>query len=160
MRPILKKREKSVRKLSLFSLSLALLAQSYAADQDPLAASIKKENAPYNEALKTLQTKKEQENIQKMQGAASTHEKGSSPSVMIIDPQTRATDFKEAFSYMATNKAGSLIYIELENQEKVYGVFDLTIMKGGSLVILKMNTTLGQKYRVIKTENLVSIGTD
>ena len=148
--------------LSQIKYLFLLLLVSSAFGEDPLTTSLKKENAPYNQALKTMQTKAEQDALMKTQAAASSSsiDKSSASSLMIVDPQTRALDFKEAFSYLSQNKAGSPLYFELDNKEKITGVIDLSIMKGGSLIIFKMNSTTGQKYRVIKTENIVSIGTD
>lgn len=134
---------------------------SIAFAQDPMTSSIKQENAPYNEALKTMQTKAEQQMLTKTQTASTAQgQEKTTASVMIVDPLVRASDFKEAFGYLSQYKAGTPLYFELDNKEKMYGVADLSIMKGGSLVIFKMNSTTGQKYRVIKTENIVSIGTD
>lgn len=149
-----------VKGLCRASLFFICLTSSKTFGEEGLTSSLKQENAPYDNALKTMQAKKEQELALKQQGAvASSIEKGTS-SVMMIEPQTRAQDFKEAFTYLSQYKAGSPLYFELESKEKLYGVTDISMMKGGSLVIFKMNTTSGAKFRVIKTENIISIGTD
>ncbi|MEI8300408.1 MAG: hypothetical protein WCG10_02190 [Chlamydiota bacterium] len=115
--------------------------------------------AAYNSTLKTMETKSEQDELLKTTKATAT-QKATSPEVMIIDPATRAQDFKEAFNYLSLYKAGSPVYFELENNEKLYSVLDLSLMKGGTLVIFKINTTQGIKYRVVKTETIAAIGND
>ena len=91
---------------------------------------------------------------------AGAAEKTQGPEIMMIDPLTRAQDFKEAFTYLSLYKTGSLIYFELASHEKLYNILDLSLMKGGTLVIFKLNTTQGVKYRVVKTEMISSIGND
>jgi hypothetical protein len=115
--------------------------------------------AAYTSTLKTMEAKSEQDELLKTTKAG-TAQKAYSPEVMIIDPATRAQDFKEAFNYLSLYKAGSPVYFELENNEKLYSVLDFSLMKGGTLVIFKINTTQGIKYRVVKTEAIASIGND
>lgn len=127
----------------------------------PQGISIKQENAPYNQALQKMETKAEDKQLMKTQAAAASSAKqAGESSVVIVDPLTRATDFKEAFTYLNQYKAGSSIFFELQNKERLYNIVDLAVMKGGSLVIFKMNTTQGQKVKVVKTEDINSLGTD
>lgn len=140
----------------LFSLSIGMLGvHMFAAD----TSNIKASNEPYNQALKTMEAKAEQKQLTQSQQAAMS-QKLSSPEVMIIDPSIRAQDFKEAFTYLMQYKAGSPLFFELQDKEKLYNVLDVSLMKGGSIMIFKMNTTQGLKYRVVKIEDVVSIGND
>lgn len=124
------------------------------------ANSIKASNTPYNQALKTMTTKAEEKQLMSKPEQAASSQKISNPEVMIIDPAIRAQDFKEAFHYLSEYKAGSPLFFELQDKEKLYNVLELSLMKGGTLVIFKMNTTQGLKYRVVKTEDIISIGND
>lgn len=147
-------------------ITLTLIAMTisiYPLAASPDTSSIKANNAPYNQALKTMEAKAETKQILKQtkeKEAATSSQKISSPEVMIIDPAVRAQDFKEAFSYLSEYKAGSPLFFELQDKEKLYNVLDLSLMKGGTIVIFRMNTTQGLKYRVVKTEDIVSIGND
>jgi hypothetical protein len=118
---------------------------------------IKASNSPYNQALKSMEAKAEQKQLAQTQQAAISQR---GPEVMVIDPSIRAQDFKEAFTYLMQYKAGSPIFFELQDKEKLYNVLDISLMKGGSLMIFKINTTQGMKYRVIKVEDIFSIGND
>jgi len=127
----------------------------------PQGISIKQENAPYNQALQKMETKAEDKQLMKTQAAAASSAKqAGESSVVIVDPLIRATDFKEAFTYLNQYKTGSSIFFELQNKERLYNIVDLAVMKGGSLVIFKMNTTQGQKVKVVKTEDINSLGID
>jgi len=125
----------------------------------PEAADIKAFNAPYNQALKTMEMKAEQKQMTAQTGAAMS-QKLSSPEVIMIDPSTRAQDFKEAFTYLLQYKGGSPLFFELQDHEKLYNVLDLSLMKGGTMIIFKINTSQGLKYRVVNIEDIRSIGVD
>ncbi len=141
------------------SLILALLIIPIITEAAKANPAIVGSTSAYNSTLKTMEAKSEQDELLKTTKATAT-QKAISPEVMIIDPSTRAQDFKEAFNYLSLYKAGSPVYFELENNEKLYSVLDLSLMKGGTLVIFKINTTQGIKYRVVKTETIAGIGTD
>lgn len=85
---------------------------------------------------------------------------GKSSEVMIIDPLTRAADFKEAYQFLKTQKAGTTVSFQLTNDEVLTHVLSFEVMKGGSLVIFKLNTNHGIKYKVVKIENIDSISID
>lgn len=138
----------------LFVFMIGMLCSILNAADGP---DIKASNAPYNQALKSMEAKAEQKQLAQTQQAAISQK---SPEVMIIDPSIRAQDFKEAFTYLMQYKAGSPIFFELQDKEKLYNVLDISLMKGGSLMIFKINTTQGMKYRVIKVEDIFSIGND
>jgi hypothetical protein len=145
-----------VSKLTLFFFSFF---QSNLYSADPGVAAIKAENAPYNQALKTMQAKAEQQELMKTQmpQAAAKQQEGA---VVIVDPVTRAQDFKEAFTFLSTHKAGSMISFEMQSGEKLTNILDVSVMKGGSLLIFKINSTQGLKYKVAKIEDIKSLGTE
>lgn len=145
-----------VKNLSLVLALLIIPTITEAAKANP---AIVGNTSAYNSTLKTMEAKSEQDELLKTTKATAV-QKATSPEVMIIDPSTRAQDFKEAFNYLSLYKAGSPVYFELENNEKLYSVLDLSLMKGGTLVIFKINTTQGIKYRVVKTETIAGIGND
>ncbi len=80
--------------------------------------------------------------------------------VIMIEAQTRATDIKEAFTTLSQYKGSPSIYMTLSNNEKITNITELSLTKGGSIIIVKMNTTQGQKYKVIKVEDINSLDTD
>jgi hypothetical protein len=124
-----------------------------------MGMSVKEETAPYNQMLQKMETKAENTQLKKAQAAA-LGASSKDTSVVIVDPVTRAADFKEAYTFLTQYKAGAPIYFELQNGEKLYNVIEISVMKGGSLMIFKTNSTQGQKFKVVKTEDIVSLGSD
>lgn len=115
-----------------------------------------KEKYPVNKSLNKMESealKKQVTNSEATHAAASK----SASEVMIIEPSTRANDFKEAYQYLRSQKTGSRISFQLSSGPKLSNVVDLDIMKGGSLVIFKMTTTKGLQYKVVRIEDIVSI---
>ena len=144
-------------KLALSLIAMTISIYVTAADN----SSIKAANAPYNQNLTTMEAKAEQKQVMQQGGKqAVSSQKMPSPEVMIIDPSIRAQDFKEAFNYLSEYKAGAPLFFELQDKEKLYNVLDFSLMKGGTLVIFKLNTIQGLRYRVVKIEDLISIGND
>lgn len=123
------------------------------------SSSIKSQNAPYNQALQTMESKAEDKLMMKSTtSAAVTSSKEAA--VIMIEAQTRATDIKEAFTTLSQYKGSPSIYMTLSNNEKITNITELSLTKGGSIIIVKMNTTQGQKYKVIKVEDINSLDTD
>ncbi len=156
----MKKQKSWVARSFLASLFLQAIAPLYTFSAQNQGLSIKAENAPYNQMLQKMETKKEDTLALKSQTAAVGAKALGETSVVIVDPLVRAQDFKEAFNYLNQYKAGSPIFFALQNGEKLYNVLDLSVMKGGSIVIFKMNSIQGQKIKVVKTEDIVSLGID
>lgn len=155
----MKKLKNWAAKSFLASLFLLFIAPFYGFSAQNQGISIKAENAPYNQMLQKMETKTEDKLAMKSQAAAVSKAPGET-SVVIVDPLVRATDFKDAYNFIVQYKAGAPIFFELQNGEKLYNVIDLSVMKGGSIVIFKMNSTQGQKFKVVKTEDITSIGID
>lgn len=156
----MKKLKNWAAKSFLASLCLHAVGPIYSFSAQTQGVSIKAENAPFNQMLQKMETKKEDQLAMNSQAAAAGAKASGETSVVIVDPLVRAADFKEAFSYLSQYKAGSPIFFALQNGEKLYNIIDLSVMKGGSLVIFKMNSTQGQKIKVVKTEDIVSLGID
>lgn len=140
----------------LKELGLGLLILSINGYSVDLSQNIKASNAPYNQALTEMEAKSESKQMAAQQAAAT--QKAGSSEVMVIDPLMRAQDYKEAFNYLMQNKSGSSVYFLLQNNEKLMNVLDMTLMKGGTVIIFRINTTQGIRYRVVKTEDIMTLG--
>lgn len=156
----MKKLKNWAAKSFLASLFLLIIAPFIGFSAQNQGMSIKAENAPFNQMLQKMETKKENQLAMTSQAAAAGVKTSGENSVVIVDPLVRAADFKEAFNYLSQYKAGSPIFFALQNGEKLYNIIDLSVMKGGSIVIFKMNSTQGQKIKVVKTEDILSLGID
>lgn len=114
------------------------------------------QNALYSKQVKSMQDKAMQEELKKQQ--AVTAKAPQNQEVMIIEPLARAQDLLEAFTYLRSKKPSSPVVFHLASGKIVTSVMDVSVMKGGSLVIFTTNTTQGIKYEVVKTEDIATIG--
>jgi len=81
----------------------------------------------------------------------------TSGEVMIIDPKARASDLAAAFSFLKKSRASSPIFVELANGQTLTNIQEMTVLKGGTLVIFQINSAQGQRYIVEKIESIESI---
>ena len=77
--------------------------------------------------------------------------------VMLIQPQQRAQDFKEAFDYLKKIQTQSKITFVLKDSTKISQILDVTVLPGGTMLNFKLNTTQGIQYEIIRIEDIKSI---
>ena len=102
---------------------------------------------------------KEQE-IAKKQDAAAAAKQAQlmGPSeMMIISPEMRAKDFKNAFEYLKKMNSAAKIAVKLKSGSLITDILGMEVMPGGTMIIFKTNTMQGLKYHVVKIENVESI---
>jgi len=90
--------------------------------------------------------------------AAVQHMQPQDNEVMLINPQDRAQDFKQAYDFLKDQKAASRVNFMLKDGQMLSKVIDINVMKGGSLLIFQINTTQGIRYQVVKVEDIESVG--
>ncbi|NGX50164.1 MAG: hypothetical protein K1060chlam2_00005 [Chlamydiae bacterium] len=88
--------------------------------------------------------------------AKSGHVKGQSE-VMIITPASRAKDIHSAFQYLRTMSPATKIGVKLTDGSIISEILDINVMPGGTMIIFKINTMKGEKYRVVKIEQIDSL---
>ncbi len=79
-----------------------------------------------------------------------------SRSVMVIDPKARAHDFAGAFDALRKDKPTFKIMVQTA-AGTFTGVTDLSILSGGTLVLIKFTTSQGSRMQVIPVEQIVEI---
>ncbi|NBO24328.1 MAG: hypothetical protein EBU93_03715 [Chlamydiae bacterium] len=79
------------------------------------------------------------------------------PEVMMIPPQLRAQDFKEAFDYLKKIQTQSKITFTLKDNTKLSQILDVSILPGGTMMNFKINTTQGVQYQIIRIEDIKTI---
>ncbi len=114
-----------------------------------------KQAYPINKELNKMQNKAFKKEV--LASDSSKHEKNSSSEIMVIDPMTRANDFKQAYQFLKAQKAGSRVIFKLSNGQTLANVLDIDIMKGGSLVIFKLSSVKGMQFKVVRIEDITSI---
>ncbi len=137
---------------TLYLFSFCLLTASLFSEENLLPT---KQTYPVNKEFQQMENKAFRKEVTSQQTTTAAS-KGSTE-VMIIEPSTRAGDFKEAYQYLRAQKSGSRVTFRLADGKSLSNVIDLDIMKGGSLVIFKMSTTSGLQFKVVRIEDITSI---
>ena len=79
---------------------------------------------------------------------------GASQEVMIITPLDRANDLVQAYAYIKQPNVASAISLLLKDKSQLSNILDIQVMKNGTRIIVKLSTLQGEKYRLIKTEDI------
>lgn len=78
-------------------------------------------------------------------------------SVMLIDPKSRADDYKAAFNVLKQEKSTSKVVFDLADGQKISNVIDMTMMPNNTIVIFRYSTPKGIKFQAVEIENIVGI---
>lgn len=89
--------------------------------------------------------------------AAASTKAGQTNSVVMINPEARAQDLKQAYDLMRREKSTTNIAFKLKDGAIISRVIDLIIMEKGSLILFKANTSQGVKYTVVPVEDIMGI---
>lgn len=84
-------------------------------------------------------------------------QKPSDPEILIIPPKNRAEDLKEAFEFLQKENVTNQITFTLRNGSKLTGISEVTVLKGGTMLIFKLATTTGTKYQILPVEEVTGI---
>lgn len=85
--------------------------------------------------------------------AAAPADKG----VMIIDPKIRAKDFMQAYESLRKERSTGNIEFVLSDGKRLSGISDIKLLDGGTLFIFQLNTSKGQKFEVVRVEDIQTI---
>ena len=77
--------------------------------------------------------------------------------MMIISPEGRAKDIRAAIKFLQQKAPSETPVIQLINGHVLQGIIDIDVMPGGTLLIFKITSLKGSKYRVEKIENIDKI---
>ena len=91
---------------------------------------------------------------QKSAAASSTQ---SGKSLLMIDPKARAQDYVQAFDLLRKDKPTQKIMIILFNGMILTSVGEITASVNGTLLLIKYNSTSGNKYQVVPVEEIAEI---
>lgn len=101
---------------------------------------------------------KELEQMQAKDAAASQAKKEEETSdVLLITPEARALDYKQAFDLIRKEKAAVNVSFKLKNGKTISNILEMQVMGKGTLIIFKTNTTKGIQIIVSKVEDIVSL---
>lgn len=84
--------------------------------------------------------------------------KSNKPSeVMVITPAARGKDLQQAYNFLRKESAATPVSVTLKDGTKLDEIMGMDVMTEGTIVIFKLNTTRGVKYRIENIENVVSL---
>lgn len=79
------------------------------------------------------------------------------PELIVVHPADRAKDLKAAFEYLKKEKIPNRVMYKLRSGESLSGISEVTVLPGGTMLIFKLMTPAGTKFRVIPVEDVESI---
>ncbi len=110
------------------------------------------ENVAKTSAEKSMATQTVENNVV----STSAKYKGTSD-VMIVDPKVVAQDWVSAFNALLVKKVSNISFA-IED-EVITNVTSIEPLPGGYLLLFTMNTTKGNRYKIVKTSSINSIST-
>lgn len=86
--------------------------------------------------------------------AVATSTRMGKSEVMIINPETRAKDLQESFQYLKRMSPASKLAVKLNSGTLIADILDMQLMTGGTMIIFRINSIQGQKFQVVKIEDI------
>jgi hypothetical protein len=74
--------------------------------------------------------------------------------VMLVPSAMRAKDLQEAFNYLRQMAPSGKIGMELQDGSTLTEILDLKVMTEGTMIIFKINSVQGVKFRAVKVEEI------
>ncbi|MBI3211335.1 MAG: hypothetical protein HYZ47_01440 [Simkania negevensis] len=74
--------------------------------------------------------------------------------MMLIPSAMRAKDLQEAFGYLRQMTPSGKIGMELQDGSVITEILDLKVMSEGTMIIFKINSVQGVKFRAVKVEEI------
>ena len=94
----------------------------------------------------------EKEPAKQAVAAAATKGQSNFSNVLIVEPEARSKDLASAFAFLKKASPATKTTVKLSNGDEIGDILSIDPMEGGTLVIFKINTMQGVKYRVEKIE--------
>ena len=76
---------------------------------------------------------------------------------MMINPSSRAKDYKSAYDYLKKKQSSNKIYFYLKDGSILSNIAEIVLMEDSSLLIFKMSTTQGIQYKIVMVEDIKSM---
>lgn len=143
---------KKIALLIPLMMGTALLSAQEAVHSVSPATYFKIQNNPSDPKQKLMEATSEA----KMAAMQSSSKVGQSE-VMIINPEMRAKDIQESFDYLKKMTPASKLAVKLVNGTLISEILDMQLMKGGTMIIFRTNSIQGQKFQVVKIEDIDTI---
>ena len=144
---------KTALTLSILTLTSFLAAQEATHSVSPTTYFNMQQTQP-----KQAKPKSHTEQPTQDQKTAATQTTRSGQSeVMIINPETRAKDIQDAYQYLRMMSPASKLAVKLLDGSAITEILDMKVMPGGTIIIFRTNTLQGQKFQLVKVEDIDTI---
>lgn len=77
--------------------------------------------------------------------------------IMIISPELRAKDLQAAIKFLNQHVPTSKPNITLSDGSKITSIMDVDVMPGGTILIFKVTSLKGLRYKVVNIEEVQSL---
>ncbi len=77
--------------------------------------------------------------------------------IMVISPELRAKDLQAAIKFLNQHVPTSKPNITLRDGSKITSIMDVDVMPGGTILIFKVTSLKGLRYKVINIEEVQSL---
>lgn len=77
--------------------------------------------------------------------------------IMMINPEMRSQDIQESFQYLKKVSPSSKVAVKLVSGVLISDILNMQLMKGGTMIIFRINSIKGQKFQVVKIEDIDTI---
>ncbi|MES2122242.1 MAG: hypothetical protein V4492_05640 [Chlamydiota bacterium] len=86
------------------------------------------------------------------------HSESASKSYMMIPMPQRAKDFQDAFEMLKREKSSGKVFFQLADGSTINNVIDMTLLTNSTLILFRYSSSQGVILRIVKVEEINSIG--
>ena len=83
-------------------------------------------------------------------------EKGSH-SYLMINPKSRALDYKQAYDVLRREKTSQRVFFQLAGGGTISNIIDVIIMDNGSIMVFRFNSQQGVKLQAVPVEDVLGV---
>lgn len=77
--------------------------------------------------------------------------------IMIISPKSRTHDLLSAFQFLKKMSPATKVGVRLTDGSVISEILDMDVMPEGTMIIFKINTLKGQKFKIVNIENIEAL---
>ncbi len=86
------------------------------------------------------------------------HTDAASKSYMMVPLPQRAKDFQDAFEMLKREKSSGKVFFQLADGTTINNVIDMTLLTNSTLILFRYSSGQGVQLRIVKVEEIGSIG--
>ena len=98
-----------------------------------------------------------QQEMAQMAASSESAKNSGASALFMINPADRAKDFMDTFDYLKKVQPSAKPTFRLMDKSMISNIISIEVSSGGSLLVFKVGSTQGVKYRVVKVEEIDTI---